>query len=161
MSKQFPTHIVAVDVVIEHEGKILLVKHARGNYGVPGGQVENGENLMEAAVREIKEETGADVEINRLVCISSNTVSYPGYNGYDVIPTKVMFGFTGRYLGGELQPSDETPEVLWVKKGRVLEYITVPALVERFRAYLEFDGNIRYLQYETKPEYQLKFKRNV
>jgi ADP-ribose pyrophosphatase YjhB (NUDIX family) len=48
--KQFPTHIVAVDGIIENDNnEILLVKNRHhGVYTVPGGQVEVGENLIEA-----------------------------------------------------------------------------------------------------------------
>lgn len=80
--KQFPTHIVAVDGIVENDSnEILLVKHRHyGIYTIPGGQVEVGENLKEALMREIKEETGIDVVVNKLVCISSNTCTYQGYN---------------------------------------------------------------------------------
>lgn len=76
--------------------------------------------------------------VNKLICVSSNTCTYQGYNGYGTVPTKVMFGFTCKYLSGELCTSDETSESLWVPKDKVLEYITVPNLIERFKAYFNF-----------------------
>lgn len=147
--KQFPTHIVAVDGIIENDNnEILLVKHRhRGVWTVPGGQVEIGENLMDALIREIKEECGVNVVVNKLMCVSSNTCTYQGYNGYGTIPTKVMFGFTCKYVSGELCTSDETSETCWVSKDKILDYITVPNLVERFRAYLNFQGDVQYLEY--------------
>jgi 8-oxo-dGTP diphosphatase len=158
--KQFPTHIVAVDGIIENENnEILLVKNRNhGVYTVPGGQVEVGENLIEALKREIREEAGVEVEVGKLVCISSNTCTYQGYNGYGLIPTKVMFGFICKYIGGELQVSDETSETIWVQKEKVLDLITVPNLIKRFEAYLNFNGDIQYLEYITKPEYELKLE---
>lgn len=161
--KQFPTHIVAVDGIIENDkNEILLVKSRdKGIYTIPGGQVEIGENLIDALIREIKEETGIDVEVNKLICVSSNTGTYQGYNGYGTVPTKVMFGFTCRYLSGELSTSDETSETLWIPKDKVLDYIVVPNLVERFKAYLNFKGEIQYLEYITIPEYNLKLKRFI
>jgi ADP-ribose pyrophosphatase YjhB (NUDIX family) len=158
--KQFPTHIVAVDGIIENEkNEILLVKSRdKGVYTVPGGQVEVGENLMEALKREIREETGVEVEVGKLICVSSNTCTYQGYNGYGLIPTKVMFGFTCNYISGELQVSDETSETVWVEKEKVLNFITVPNLVKRFEAYLNFNGEVQYLEYITKPEYELKLE---
>lgn len=163
MEKQFPTHIVTVDGIVENNNnEILLVKHRHhGVYTIPGGQVEVGENLMDALVREIKEETGIDASVEKLICVSSNTCTYQGYNGYGIVPTKVMFGFTCKYIGGELCTSDETSETLWVAKDKILDYITVPNLVERFNAYLNFKGDIQYLQYITKPEYDLKLKRFI
>ena len=163
MEKQFPTHIVAVDGIVENDNnEILLVKHRHhGVYTIPGGQVEIGENLIEALIREIKEETGIDVKVEKLICVSSNTCTYQGYNGYGTIPTKVMFSFICKYLDGELCTSDETSESLWIAKDKVLDYITVPNLVERFKSYLVFQGEIQYLQYITKPEYDLKLKRFI
>lgn len=156
--KEFPTHIVAVDGIIENDkNEILLVKHSHHKiYTVPGGQVEVGENLIEALKREIREETGVEVQVDKLICVSSNTGTYKGYNGYDLVPTKVMFGFTCRYVEGALKTSEENTETLWVPKEKVLEMITAPNLIKRFQAYLKFNGEIQYLEYVTKPEYQLK-----
>ncbi|WP_105619656.1 NUDIX hydrolase [Vallitalea okinawensis] len=161
--KQFPTHIVAVDGIIENaNNEILLVKHQHhGVWTVPGGQVEFGENLMDALKREIKEECGVEVLVNKLICVSSNTCTYQGYNGYGTIPTKVMFGFTCKYVSGELCTSEETSESCWIPKHEVLNYIKVPNLVERFKTYLNFSSDVKYLEYITKPEYNLRLKRFI
>lgn len=161
--KQFPTHIVAVDGIVENEnGEILLVKDRyKGIYTFPGGQVEVGENLIDALTREVKEETGIDIEVKKLVCISSNTGTHQGHSGYGLVPTKVMFGFICKYLGGEPCTSNETSEVLWVFKDEVLSYVNVAYLVERFKAYLNFQGDVQYLEYITRPEYYLKLKKLI
>lgn len=161
--RKFPTHIVAVDGIVENDkNEILLVKNRDNEvYTIPGGQVEIGENLMDALIREIKEETGIDAEVSKLICISSNTCTDQGYNGYGTVPTKVMFGFTCKYLSGELSTSLETSETLWIPKDRVLDYIFMPNLVERFKAYLNFKEEIQYLEYVTKPKYDLKMKRLI
>jgi ADP-ribose pyrophosphatase YjhB (NUDIX family) len=159
--KHFPTHIVAVDGIIENErGEILLVKDRQKQiYTVPGGQVETGENLIDALEREVMEETGVHIKAVKMICVSSNTCTYRGYNGYGTIPTKVMFGFTCKYTYGELRTSDETSEVLWVKREDVLNYLTTPNLVERFKAFLRGNNGILYLEYVTKPEYALKLSQ--
>ena len=161
--KQFPTHIVAVDGIIENKNnEILLVRNRdKDVWTTPGGQVEIGENLIDALKREIMEESGVEVTVDKLICVSSNTAVNPGFNGYGIIPTKVMFGFTCTYLSGELCTSDETSESKWVAKETVLEYIKEPNLIERYKAYLTYDGSIRYLEYVTKPEYLLKTDRKI
>lgn len=161
--KQFPTHIVAVDGIIENDrGEILLVRNSHSQmYTVPGGQVEAGENLMEALTREISEETGAMVEVGELLCVSSNTGSYEGYNGYDLVPTKLMLGFACRYVGGELHTSPENHETLWVPKEKVPDFLTSPWMLERFRAYLEREKGVTYLAYKTKPRYDLELRRFI
>ncbi|MCX8030578.1 MAG: NUDIX hydrolase [Thermodesulfovibrionales bacterium] len=59
----FPT----VDIIIEYKGSIVLIKRKKPPYGwaLPGGFVEYGESLENAAVREAKEETGLDIKLVR------------------------------------------------------------------------------------------------
>lgn len=58
---------VTVDIIIEYKGGIILIKRKNPPLGwaLPGGFVDYGESLEEAAVREAKEETGLDVELVR------------------------------------------------------------------------------------------------
>jgi 8-oxo-dGTP diphosphatase len=161
--KQFPTHIVAVNGIIENDkNQIILVKSRHhGTYNLPGGQVEVGENLIEALMREIKEEAGVDVTVDQLISVSSNTCTYEGFNGYGTVPTKVIFGFTCTYLSGELITSDETSETIWVNKEQILDYVKSPYMVERINAYLNYTNGIQFLQYVNKPEYALILKRDI
>jgi len=59
-------------VIVENDGKILLglrnKENAYGFWVIPGGGVEFGETIHDAAIREIKEETNLDIEILKLVC---------------------------------------------------------------------------------------------
>ena len=160
---QFPKHIVAVGGIVENDhGDILLVKHRDYKaWGFPGGQVENGENLIDAVIREIKEESGISIIVVRLIAISSNTAGYEGTNGYEDVPTKVMFDFACKFISGELSSSNETSESKWVKKEEVMDYMTAPAYCERFQAYLDFDGAVTYMEYVTRPEFILKMKRLI
>ncbi|WMJ22564.1 NUDIX hydrolase [Paludicola sp. MB14-C6] len=163
MEKQFPTHIVAVFGIVENQNhEILLLKHREKSVWMfPGGQVEIGENLVDALIREAKEESNMDITVNKLFSISSNTCTYQGYNGYGIIPTKVVFGFTCTYIGGEFCDSNETTESCWVSKEKVLDYIKVPDFIEKYKAYLQFNGDIQYLEYITKPQYELKYTHTI
>lgn len=157
-----PTHIVAAAGITTNEkGEILLVKTHRGGWVFPGGQVENGENVINAVIRETKEESGIDIKVERLFCIASNTCEYPGYNGVEKIPTKVMMDFICKAVGGELCNSEENSESGWFSKDEVLKMMEAPAYIERFKAYLEFDGRVQYLEYITKPEFILKNKCKI
>ncbi|MBO8125996.1 MAG: NUDIX hydrolase [Firmicutes bacterium] len=53
--------------VVLSQGKVLLVRHARGEWIMPKGHLEPGETPQEAALREIKEETNLDCELGPLV----------------------------------------------------------------------------------------------
>ncbi len=62
-----PQHIVAVGgLFYDRDGRVLLVKTERRGWECPGGQVESGEDLAEALVREAREETGCEVRVERL-----------------------------------------------------------------------------------------------
>jgi 8-oxo-dGTP diphosphatase len=157
-----PTHIVAVGGITEDkEGNILLVKTYHGGWVFPGGQVEEGENLIDALTREIKEESGIDVEVSSLIGIYSNTSKHKGYNGVKIVPTKVMMDFICTPVSGELCTSEETSESCWVSKDKILDMIEVPAIRERYQAYLNFNGTVNYMEYATHPEFELKLKRNI
>lgn len=163
--KQFPTHIVSVFGIVENDRKEILLLKSRGRevWMFPGGQVEVGENLIDALIREAREESAMDIVVGKLFCVSSNTGSYQGYNGYGLVPTKVVMGFTCEYVSGEFRPSDETTDFMWVPKEEVLQLLTVPDSADKFRAYLSFEehGRLEYLEINTKPEYKLKLKRSI
>ena len=77
---------LVVDVVVtDGEGRVLLIQRANDPYGgswaLPGGFVDVGETVENAAVREAKEETGLDVEVLRLVGVYSQPERDPrGHN---------------------------------------------------------------------------------
>lgn len=157
-----PTHIVAVGGIVENEqGEILLVKTQHGGWVYPGGQVEVGENLIDALVREVKEESGIDIEVGHLIGTYSNTGIYKWYDEVTDVPTKVMFDFVGKPIGGVLSTSEETSESCWVKKERVLEFITAPAVRARYEAYESFNGEVKYMEYVTNPKFEVKLDKNI
>jgi len=157
-----PTHIVAVGGIVEDdEGNILLVKTRDGGWVYPGGQVEVGENLLDALSREIKEESGIDTIVSYLIGVHSNTRIHKWYDGVTDVPTKVMFDYVCKPVSGELSISEETTDSRWVAKDKVLDLITAPAIRMRYQAYLDFDGAINYTEYVTKPKFELKMKSTL
>ena len=162
MAKQFPTHIVAVYGVVENElGEVLLLKHRqKGTWMFPGGQVENGENLMEALARETMEESGMAIEIGRLFSVESNTCTNKGYGGYKHVPTKVMLGFACKHVRGAFRESGETSAGCWVARDKAAELLDSP-LREKYLEYLAFAGTVQYQAYVTNPEYTLQYNREI
>lgn len=70
---QPPKHIVsAATIVLNENQEILLIKGPRRGWEMPGGQVEEGESLKEAAIRETMEESGIEVEITRFCGMFQN-----------------------------------------------------------------------------------------
>ncbi|OGX78147.1 NUDIX hydrolase [Exiguobacterium sp. SH31] len=99
-----PRTIVSVTAYITNDdGEVLLVKntHRSDTYEMPGGQVEEHESIIDAIHREVKEETGADVEIDGIIGIYQNVSS-----------RVLCVSFHGRYVSGDLRPqAGETHEV--------------------------------------------------
>ncbi|MBI5825241.1 MAG: NUDIX domain-containing protein [Chloroflexi bacterium] len=97
---------VAANVAIIHEGKILLTKREDfETWILPGGGVEDGESIAQAAIRETKEETGLDVELTGLVGVYSRLSN--------MSPVHAIL-FTARPIGGEIKCQEgETIAVEW------------------------------------------------
>lgn len=97
-----------VDVVIPSEEGVVLIRRGsepfEGQWALPGGFVEIGETVEQAAVREAAEETGLAVEIAGLVGVYSDPERDPrGHN--------VSVAFLVRVLSGDLQASSDASEV--------------------------------------------------
>ncbi|RLF16193.1 MAG: NUDIX hydrolase [Thermoprotei archaeon] len=100
--------VLTVDVVIKYRGGYVLVKRLnepfKGYWAIPGGIVEYGETVEEAAVREAKEETGLDVKLIGLVGVYSEPNRDP--RGH-----YVSVAFLAEAVGGELKASSDAKEV--------------------------------------------------
>ena len=97
-----------VDVVIPSERGVVLIRRASepfaGQWALPGGFVELGETVEEAAAREAAEETGLAVEVARLIGVYSEPERDPrGHN--------VSVAFLVRVLSGELAAATDASEV--------------------------------------------------
>lgn len=72
-----------------------------------------------------------------------------------------MLDFICSAKGGIPRPSDENSESMYVPEDKVLDLIQAPAIIERYKAYLEYAGRPVYLEYITNPTFQLKVKRLI
>ncbi len=96
-----PKHIVsAATVILNDADEMLLIKGPRRGWEMPGGQVEEGESLSEAAIREAKEESGADIEIVKYCGVFQNVKSSISNNL-----------FLAKFVGGQLTTSPESVDV--------------------------------------------------
>ena len=94
-----------------HQQKMLLIRRIDDErYAVPGGYMEAGESLTEACIREVYEETGLTVEIERLIGVYTSPnllLEYPDGNKWQL----VVLHFETKVMGGELALSNETSEI--------------------------------------------------
>jgi len=115
MKREFPEHpLVGVGAIIIENGCVLLVKRAhppiQGQWSIPGGVLEVGEFVREAAVREAREETGLIVEPGDLLGVYDRILHNPEQR---VQYHYVLVDFLCRPVGGELQAADDAAEVRW------------------------------------------------
>jgi len=132
--------LVGVGAVIVHEGRVLLVQRgtepALGRWSIPGGLIEVGEALVEAVVREVREETGLEVEPLELIELLDRIHR----DGDRVRYHYVIADYLCRVVGGTLNAASDAAAVRWVEhtewnshSALVLDPITVRVLEAGWR----------------------------
>ncbi|MBF6044724.1 NUDIX domain-containing protein [Streptomyces sp. NRRL B-1677] len=106
--------VAASAVVTDEAGRILMQRRAdSGLWALPGGGMEMGESLVGAVVREVREETGLDVEVTGLVGTYTDPRHVIAYSDGEV-RRQFNICFTARVVGGALALSDESTELRFV-----------------------------------------------
>ena len=122
MTREFPEHpLVGVGSIIIEDDRVVLVKRAhppiQGHWSIPGGVLEVGEMIREAAVREASEETGLIVEPGELLGVFDRILRDPENR---VQYHYVLIDFLCRKMGGELLAASDAAEVRWFKREELL-----------------------------------------
>jgi ADP-ribose pyrophosphatase YjhB (NUDIX family) len=107
-------------VVVNDAGDILMIRRSDNeNWAVPGGAIDLGESMTQAAIRETKEESGIDCEITGLVGIYTDPKHIILYTSNNEARQEFSVLLTGRPTGGTPTPSDESSEVRWMPLSEV------------------------------------------
>lgn len=135
------THLVSVaGLVTNEEGKILLVNSPWRGWEYPGGLVEPGETFEAALRREIREEAGVEIEIQRFVGICKNVEK-------DI----VNIDFACRYVSGDLTTSEESTEVVWATPEAAMDMVTFPLTKKRLRNMLSGSKEAVFFGFQREP----------
>ena len=122
--------MIAVGAVIVRDGSILMVRRgrepARGLWSIPGGRLERGESIADAVRREVREETGLDVEVGGLLGV------------FEVIGEDhfVILDHVASVTGDHsVRAGDDAGEVRWVPLNELENLECTPRFVETLRGW--------------------------
>ena len=131
--------VPAVNVgVINEAGDVLLIRRTdNDNWALPGGAMDIGETIAEAGVRETREETGIECEIDRLVGVYTNPRHVMLYTSNGEVRQECSLVFAARPIGGEPTTSSESSEVRWVAPSQIDRYPMHDSMRQRVQHLLE------------------------
>jgi mutator protein MutT len=123
-----------VGAIIMQDERILLVRRSnpplQGEWSIPGGVVETGETTKEAIVREVREETGLEIEVVRLAEVFERIVrdreSRVQYHF-------VLIDYLCQVIAGEAHAASDVSEVRWVRTDELEKFAVAPETCEVIR----------------------------
>ena len=133
VQREFPeTPLFGVGAVIVESGRVLLVRRwqqpLKGKWSLPGGMLELGEPLLSGVAREVREETGLEVEPIELIELLDRVHREDNRVRYHY----VIADYLCRVVGGSLQAASDADAVRWVERAEwnshsalILDPITV------------------------------------
>ena len=153
MKREFPDHpLVGVGGVAIHRNRVLLIRRGaeplKGEWSIPGGLVELGEELREGARRELREETGLDVEPLEVIAIFDRIIRGTSRSSLEAVKRSadtapplasgskgnrarrrgrvryhyVIIDYACRLQGGRLTPGSDVVDARWVRREDLPEY---------------------------------------
>jgi ADP-ribose pyrophosphatase YjhB (NUDIX family) len=107
--------VASVVAAVRNDRGELLMIHRTDNdlWALPGGGHDIGESISDTVVREVREETGIEVEVTGLLGIYTNPRHVMAYDDGEV-RQQFSISFSARPIGGELTTSSESRQVRWV-----------------------------------------------
>ena len=116
MVTALPAPVPCVGVVCLRGDEVLLIRRGQpprqGDWSLPGGQIEPGERAMDAALRELREETGVEAEITGLVEVVDGLFPEAGRH-------YVLIDYAARWVSGEPVAGDDAAEARFVALDQV------------------------------------------
>lgn len=123
MKREFPDRpIVGVGGVVIHRNRVLLIRRGgeplKGAWSIPGGMLELGEELAAGARRELKEETGLEVEPLEVLAVFDRILR----QGHRVQYHYVIVDYACRWKRGRLAPASDVLDARWVQREAIPQY---------------------------------------
>lgn len=139
IKREYPSQpIVGVGGVVIHQGRALLIRRGReplkGEWSIPGGMVELGEELADAARRELREETGLEVEPLAVIAVFDRIQRVRQRVKYHY----VIVDYVCRRKRGRLKPASDVVDARWVRRGDLRRYHLTPLAMSVVLRSLQF-----------------------
>jgi ADP-ribose pyrophosphatase YjhB (NUDIX family) len=124
-------------LVVDADGRVLLARRATklyyGRWDIPGGFLEEGEHPLDGLRRELREETGLEVEPREFLGVWMDR-----YGGDSTAEATLNFYWTARSVGGDLEPQDDVTELRWFRPDELpppdeLAFENVPKVLSAWR----------------------------
>lgn len=116
MTNPLPSPVAAVGVVCLRGDEVLLIRRGtpprQGEWSLPGGRIEPGERMIDAALRELREETGVEAEITGLIDVVDGVFPEAGRH-------YVLIDYAARWLSGDPVAGDDAMEARFVALAHV------------------------------------------
>jgi 8-oxo-dGTP diphosphatase len=111
--------VKAAGGVVRRDGRIAVVHRPRyDDWSLPKGKLDPGESFEEAALREVREETGFECELGEEL----SSTSYHDRKGR----SKIVRYWLMEPVGGEFAPNDEVDEMRWLTPAEAVDLLTYP-----------------------------------
>jgi ADP-ribose pyrophosphatase YjhB (NUDIX family) len=124
-------------VVTDHQDRIVLIRRRDNDlWALPGGGMELGESIVDTAVREVKEESGLDVEVTGLIGVYTNPYHVMAYTDGEV-RQQFSLCFTTRLVGGDILIDPESTDIACTNPQDISALNMHPSMRLRIQHYLE------------------------
>jgi ADP-ribose pyrophosphatase YjhB (NUDIX family) len=139
-------------VIRDPAGRVLLCQQSQGHrlWGLPGGRIRHGESPVQAIVRDVREETGAEIDVIDLIGIYQLTGDTCG----EQLPDLLMHVFRARLTGGDVAVNSpgRICRVAWHDPQALPEPVTATTRAAVADAVAERSGVLRHVHRDAEPE---------